>query len=106
MALGTHAANGIGKGRGEVDEGTMDTSVPGQDLGPIGQDITGRQPQISVNFEPLNFCGTLLNRIISYYHMVGLNPLLISINGQTIDPLMPDQAKRVTQQKSLENQAR
>ena len=72
MALGTHATNGIGKGRGEVDEGTMDTSVPGQDLGPIGQDITGRQPQISVNFEPLNFCGTLLNRIISYDHILSL----------------------------------
>jgi hypothetical protein len=32
--------------------------------------------------------------------MVGLNPLLISINGQTIDPLMPDQAKHLMPSKS------
>ena len=41
-----------------------------------GKDITGRQPQISVNFEPLKFCDTLLNRIISYYHYGGAKSTL------------------------------
>ena len=75
--------------------------LPGQDLGPIGQD---KKLGGSHRFQStLNHWIFVVHSWIESSHvitMVGLNPLLISINGQTIDPLMPDQAKHLMPSKS------